>query len=477
MDIPVLTLISVVTHLNWTSVCIIFDNETEQEAVQLHESLSKIGTFDVIYCKEEVTSSQIDLLANTLFHDAPDIITFVVHCRWENSQHFLKQQCRDNICLSIETLMWSDDRRRELTTVDVYFNGSLSLENDIFPNVKFGFNQRKFLASILPEQHWGDDCQRFKRLKIEGASKKAVALNARDMVTNPFKKGKPCVHCVKKNSHHRSLCPKKFKIKMTSVHLSGENSNHSIEELRRQEEFSVNTESNEDPPDNMFVSSSKMVLMQRAKTEVFNSKNMSKIETRILFESGSQRSYISQNLASKLNLKGDKEEEINLVTFGTNIVPVISGCVHRKSLDASAIEHLKHFVKEVELADELLFQDESSSIELLIENDYYLDLVLSNKVEMHPGLYLLDSKLGWIVTGRTRETYEEKSETGLLILSNTSSFEISDIEKPDQSIVAQAGIFDLWNLESIGITENIEASIDKKVMEYIKETLKFKNGR
>lgn len=28
MDIPVVTLISVVTHLNWTSVCIIFDQET-----------------------------------------------------------------------------------------------------------------------------------------------------------------------------------------------------------------------------------------------------------------------------------------------------------------------------------------------------------------------------------------------------------------------------------------------------------------
>lgn len=64
---------------------------TEQEAVQLHESLSKIGTFDVIFRMEEVTSSQIDLLANTLFHDAPDIITFVVLCRWESSQQFLKQ--------------------------------------------------------------------------------------------------------------------------------------------------------------------------------------------------------------------------------------------------------------------------------------------------------------------------------------------------------------------------------------------------
>lgn len=56
----------------------------------------------------------------------------------------------DNNCLSIETLLWSDDRRRKFTSVGyVYFNGSLRLENVIFPNIKFGFNQRKFLTSLL----------------------------------------------------------------------------------------------------------------------------------------------------------------------------------------------------------------------------------------------------------------------------------------------------------------------------------------
>ncbi|VDI11888.1 Hypothetical predicted protein [Mytilus galloprovincialis] len=104
---------------------------------------------------------------------------------------------------------------------------------------------------------------------------------------------------------------------MTSVHLSEENSHSSIEELRRQEEFSVNMESNEDPTENMLVSSSEMVLMQTAKTDVVNPKNKEKVETRILFDSGSQRTYISQSLASKLKLKGDKEEELKLVTFGS----------------------------------------------------------------------------------------------------------------------------------------------------------------
>ncbi|CAG2206005.1 unnamed protein product [Mytilus edulis] len=52
--------------------------------------------------------------------------------------------------VSIETLMWSNDRKRKLTTVGSVFNGSLYLQKDIFPNVKFGFNQRRLLISILP---------------------------------------------------------------------------------------------------------------------------------------------------------------------------------------------------------------------------------------------------------------------------------------------------------------------------------------
>ncbi|CAC5413978.1 unnamed protein product [Mytilus coruscus] len=85
----------------------------------------------------------------------------------------------------------------------------------------------------------------------------------------------------------------------------------------------------------------------------------------------------------------------------------------------------------------------------------------------------------------TTKTFEQKENEILSLkhwvktiqMSFNNSFEISDIENPDQSIVAQAGICDLWNLGSIGITENIEESSDKKAMEYFKETLKFKNGR
>ena len=49
---------------------------------------------------------------------------------------------------------------------------------------------------------------------------------------------------------------------------------------------------------------------------------------------------------------------------------------------------------------------ETSSVELLIGNDYYLDIILPQKVEVQSELYMLGSKLGWILSGRTSEIVE-----------------------------------------------------------------------
>lgn len=137
-----------------------------------------------------------------------------------------------------------------------------------------------------------------------------------------------------------------------------------------------------------------------------------------MFDSGSQRTYISQKLASKLKLKSEGDEEITIVTFGSeksrtvktastslcirlnngkvlkisaNIVPVISGTVQRRRLDTSSIENVRHFVKDVELADVIPTQYETSTVDLLIGNDHYFDFILGQRIAIQPGLYLLAS--------------------------------------------------------------------------------------
>jgi hypothetical protein len=61
-----------------------------------------------------------------------------------------------------------------------------------------------------------------------------------------------------------------------------------------------------------------IVLMQTAYTEVFNSVTDKKEAVRIVMDSGSQRTYITEDLARRLNLRMGPTEEISLITFGAD---------------------------------------------------------------------------------------------------------------------------------------------------------------
>ena len=277
-------------------------------------------------------------------------------------------------------------------------------------------------------------------------------------------------------------------MKVSNAHLSGE-----ITEVKESVYES----------ENVLVSSSEIVLMQTAKCEVKNPLKPISDTVRILLDSGSQRTYVTERLAEQLQLKKEKEEEIKLVTFGSesaktikttqtklniklkngtylevsaNIVPVISGSVQRKAMKSS--ENFEHLVSSLELADDVPKMFESSSIDVLIGNDYYLDIIMSQRIEVQPGLYLLSSKLGWILTGRSGDHEPSPTESNMLILTygndvtETSAFTTMDYvppQKPD--------LEDFWKVESIGIIDNSKTSTDEMVSEKFKETIKFEDGR
>ena len=74
------------------------------------------------------------------------------------------------------------------------------------------------------------------------------------------------------------------------------------------------------------------------------------------------------------------------------------------------------------LADTLPREKESSSIELLIGNDFYLDFILPQRVDLQPGLYMLTTKLGWMLSGRvsgmTRNNQNEDiPEPNMLVMT------------------------------------------------------------
>ena len=156
-----------------------------------------------------------------------------------------------------------------------------------------------------------------------------------------------------------------------------------------------------------------------------NSQKRLKQTARILLDSGT---YITEALAKKLNLKLGDRDEFMLVTFGSekprktesrntkldivlkdgstltinaNVVPHIAESIQRRPVNSTSLDNRDYLWAEFFLADDLPKERETSSVELLIGNDYYLDIILPQKVTVQPGLYLLGSKLGWILSGRT----------------------------------------------------------------------------
>ena len=110
---------------------------------------------------------------------------------------------------------------------------------------------------------------------------------------------------------------------------------------------------------------------------------------------------------TKLSIRVKNGEYLDIIA---NIVPVISDSVQRRLIRLHSSEDFSRIVSSLTLADTIPKETESSTAELLIGNDYYLDIILSQKTEIQPGLYLLGSKLGWILTGRRSETQPHQSE-------------------------------------------------------------------
>ena len=69
--------------------------------------------------------------------------------------------------------------------------------------------------------------------------------------------------------------------------------------------------------ENVLISSGETVLMQTAKTDIRNPMTSTTQTVRMLLDTGSHRTYITESLAKTLNLKMGELTELSLVTFGS----------------------------------------------------------------------------------------------------------------------------------------------------------------
>jgi len=348
------------------------------------------------------------------------------------------------------------------------------------------------------QNHWSDECSKYttqnaRKEKLKGSCFKCLQ---KGHTAKDCQKQRICFHCGKSN-HHRSLCSKLFSSNENKPPESG------LQTISAQGD--VEKTKNEETK----VACENQVLIQTATATVLNTPGNKSTPIRMILDSGSQRTYITEKLAKNLQLKLYPRESVKVATFGSDkpkqikyrptelqltlkdgslmlikasVVPYITGKVSRVPLNSDDLTFLKDEGWESKLADSLPIDPEHVSIEILIGNDYYFDLLLPRKMELGDGLYLFQSKLGWILGGRYLAATDLDSVPSLLVgtigIAPTgikpsthmfSSVDSSFVDKPNLDI--------FWNLESIGIVDSPLTSDDDQALETFNSTVKFDNGR
>ena len=193
------------------------------------------------------------------------------------------------------------------------------------------------------------------------------------------------------------------------------------------------------------------------------------LEGNILFDEGAQRSFITQEIATKLNLKPYGKDSISLASFGSNsamhrslsvaiikiqtitrekipisvlIVPTIepplqnSVCTSLKQIPHLKGLHLAHPVTE----------NENFEILVLIGVDYYLNFVQDHIIR-GTGPTAVQSKLGYLLSGPL-PTHSHNSTVSLFHVSTQSTKDVPNIER-------------FWSVEAAGTSPTIKEDPDK----------------
>jgi len=230
------------------------------------------------------------------------------------------------------------------------------------------------------------------------------------------------------------------------------------------------------------------VLLQTAKVFVFGEDRNEKIPVHMLFDSGSQKSYVTEEIKKKLSLDVEQKETVNLNTFGCAgyskkvcervtlnfevnneiilIVALSTPAICSPISSRVDVRNYPHFTG-LQFANTLDSSDQQ--IGLLIGADQYYEVVLGDVIKGSSGPIAVSSKLGWLLSGPVNSYKDDTSN----IVSN---LDLDIIPSREEVFNDSQEITDLlakfWKHESMGLLEETTATTeeqDKKVIEYNRE--------
>ena len=320
------------------------------------------------------------------------------------------------------------------------------------------------------EPHYSASCE-----KVVSSEDRKTILRNSNRCYNCLRKGhlanacantKKCRNCSGK--HHQSIC--------------SNNSTSKIAQKQTQEEKNANeTKTDGEQSAATLTRVGKgSVLLQTARAVATNGSRTKPV--RILFDTGSQLSYVTNDLAKQLKLTPVKRETLHLNTFGNSKTKRENCDVFKFNIRStkghesielravsfpticspvSSVVNIQNYphLRELDLAD----LDESGTcnnrIDILIGADFYWRIVTGDVVRRDNGPTAISSKLGWLLSGPSTKNSTYESTTNNLVLAG-ESIDNSHLQTDGNGDLTTA-LKRFWETESIGIRSIEEADISE----------------
>ena len=272
---------------------------------------------------------------------------------------------------------------------------------------------------------------------------------------------------------------------------AAQGSNVTTNEANRRENKSSTT---------VYVDSNMSILLHTANASVSRiDEPHSAVTIRILLDSGSQRSYISERAKEKLGLFPRRKEKLLIKTFGQENEDlrecgIVEFCVRGLS-QSSGVHMTAHIVPpictplvnqavqfaqqsyshlvDLKLADQPS-EDFGSEVEVLIGNDFYRSFFTGNTERGESGPVAMKMSLGWVLPGPLLQTPGSDTDVYLVtshtLRLDTSSCGDTIIEKRIYDPLLEQ-VKKFWELEAIGVSTQEETMHEKFL-----DTIHLNNG-
>ena len=286
---------------------------------------------------------------------------------------------------------------------------------------------------------------------------------------------KTCEKC-NNGFHHSLLCRDKRK----TEEVRAEVDNLKIRSNDGMNKRQINSGDNSPFPSNIMNythNNNRATIMPVAKTS-FETSAGKFIDINVLFDSGSDRSFITTKLASKLQLKRLKNEYFSFSGFGG----FTSSANTKRNIYCLQLDGIKTELAEIDIICNSMFrtsvpfeklndfceikftenysQNRSIDIDILIGLDYLWQMV-TNDMKRVNSLVAQRTRLGWILSGQYK--CRNKTHTGAQLLC---------LEPLSESMVRT-----MWDIETLGIKGNGQPIVSDPIMTDFSENITYENGR